>query len=1191
MAKAVARTEFMNNAFPAGPLKLKGDFYVVEDEAGEHMIFTADSRGRLCLIMKGESGHNELINLSDKFLLSASQVVKAVAVSQNRDGQIHLVFSAQRDAQHDDIFVLRPMKPERAEWKRNFTLEADFYSGERLSVQVRQILLVSVQRCDLICSLNVFKGTSNDSIEAETDAKCYPQFHIVLHESDRTTEDIWAFTVSVPNRRWKRERVFQMPVNSDRIIDKCVANLRRYRGLMVLSRESLDDGSEVSLRFVGFDPTKERPVLQSIIQKVPDGACRIAAFDNHEGYTDIIVAGRQLSWRSAAQLYRGSKDAYTAIHSDTAYLDCKQLVIAQTESTLSAWSLKSTGLLSYQEYTVPEDSSAPATMTPIVPMLDQQNDRFSVLQHSVLGKKVFVIDHEEKMKILEQDHQSLLWEDPSDVMIPDSDEVIEFKTHTIEVRITDDATGDVLANHELQLSCPSTMELITNGTSVRTGPQGVKVATDAAGSLTVIMKSEDLAVPPLIISDVSGAAKALVSGPLTVDPASKLWNQVAGFKTTKDLKSMKMPDGGDFVKSGVSEEDLQKSVDALKQLSQLRKEVAASPTANLSTSSASSFADRLWGLWYYIKDKARKGLEWGLKQLEGAWHFVVEIAGKAWNFILDTAKQVAAAAQKILEAIGDGLDKLKKYFEFLFSWDDILATKNILVNLTTQGLLWGVEAMGELEEQAMDFFDGLRKKARALKSQQLPPNMAQVKAGNDPDERQKAKVESKSNDEEEKALKSPASSYGAYHLNHSGGLKDGASGESNPVQRLLDRIASISDRIEELVGRCKINIGELMKSKDITIEDVFQKVGIDLLEDAIALVQSLVVAALGSFGDLILLLADGINKPIQIPVLGPLYKRLTKGADFTVLDAVCLVFAIPATFMFKFATGKRPQEIEGVGNLVELNIMKPELDARMGRVRTENATQQPLGGLTSSAFMLNMMSGVPATSAGGSKGGMSEKQKEALKYNRNRFVASSSAASVLLKLGIPTASSIIYSTYNWPRQFLPDVYNPGTAVLGAGVKLVLWLGSFCSVAKYSFDDIKSARWDISKVEKDPEFSKRRLIWALGIFPVIGAMGGKMLGCVVSLITSVVQAGILLFLQIESWTEGAGYSVYLAVEEWAKIVGKLSSAISGLTLGGAGYGAGIALFFTQTGCIMQVVRVGLEVSGKRDTLLTGMDNID
>lgn len=60
----------MQNAFPAGPLSLRGKFYVVEDIKGEHMIFSIDKRGSLCLVVKGANGHNELINLNDSFALS-----------------------------------------------------------------------------------------------------------------------------------------------------------------------------------------------------------------------------------------------------------------------------------------------------------------------------------------------------------------------------------------------------------------------------------------------------------------------------------------------------------------------------------------------------------------------------------------------------------------------------------------------------------------------------------------------------------------------------------------------------------------------------------------------------------------------------------------------------------------------------------------------------------------------------------------------------------------------------------------------------------------------------------------------------------------------------------------------------------------------------------------------------------------
>lgn len=195
----------------------------------------------------------------------------------------------------------------------------------------------------------------------------------------------------------------------------------------------------------------------------------------------------------------------------------------------------------------------------------------------------------------------------------------------------------------------------------------------------------------------------------------------------------------------------------------------------------------------------------------------------------------------------------------------------------------------------------------------------------------------------------------------------------------------------------------------------------------------------------------------------------------------------------------------------------------------------------------------------------------------------------LLKLGIPTGASLFYTLYTWPRQLIPEEpYNPAKALLSAGGKLIVWLGSFIPIANYSKDDIINGTFDISARWADPWFAHRFRIWLVGGFPVIGALGGKYLGYIFKLLSSIVQAGMLAWLQIESWASGAGYSVYLAVEEWAKASGKLSSAVSGLTLGGEGIAAGIALFFTTTGAMMNIVRVGLEYAGKREVLFTGMD---
>lgn len=143
MAKVTSRCELMDNAFAAGPAKLEGKFFVVEDELGEHMVFSADKRGKLCLVLKGESGHNELVNLSEKFEIPDDQPVTALAVSQNRDGKIYLVFAVRQSDQSSKLYVVGPIAAGRDEWLQPTSLTSRLYRGEQWQIQIRDFLLVS----------------------------------------------------------------------------------------------------------------------------------------------------------------------------------------------------------------------------------------------------------------------------------------------------------------------------------------------------------------------------------------------------------------------------------------------------------------------------------------------------------------------------------------------------------------------------------------------------------------------------------------------------------------------------------------------------------------------------------------------------------------------------------------------------------------------------------------------------------------------------------------------------------------------------------------------------------------------------------------------------------------------------------------------------------------------------------------
>lgn len=115
MAQITAQYELMNDAFPAGPLKLESNFGVVQDANGEHMIFASDKSGIFYLVMKGRDGHNELINLSDRYRLTATQKVRAFAGSQNADLSIFLVFAIQESQKADRLVIVRPMQSNRAD--------------------------------------------------------------------------------------------------------------------------------------------------------------------------------------------------------------------------------------------------------------------------------------------------------------------------------------------------------------------------------------------------------------------------------------------------------------------------------------------------------------------------------------------------------------------------------------------------------------------------------------------------------------------------------------------------------------------------------------------------------------------------------------------------------------------------------------------------------------------------------------------------------------------------------------------------------------------------------------------------------------------------------------------------------------------------------------------------------------------
>lgn len=1214
MATITSRCAIMQNAFPATTLYLQGKFFVVEDSNSEPMIFSIDSRANLCLVVKGVDGHNELINLSNSFCLDEKAKVTALAVTKSRQNLVHLTFAASRADGHHALYVVRPMPSERAAWVDVEALRRGVYSGQLGDVTVSDILM----------------GNGNDRSDA-----AYPQLYLTLKLAGKSTGDIWSVTVNNETGSWAREPLFQMPCNPGQIISKCIGNIGNrnpdhkasYRGLFVLYREA-STSANLQLRFVGLDFTLETPSLQSFEQPVPDGARVISSFDNLEGWTDLVVYSDRLLWRTAVECFTKSKRPYRAtIPYDEAPgvllpangAVAKQMTIAQAGDKLSIWTLDTKSLLSWQEFEIykKESRSPPKALCPPLPLLEQHhdNDRFAAVYNSRLGQKVFIADQAGKrMKMLHQSVETRMWQAPVDVMLPDSDEVREYLSHTITIN-AEDASKQPMIHQDLLLTSSIGTEMIVNGVSVLGSPSGVKVKTDEQGSLTVVIPANGLSAPVLTVKDVPGSATSAFGGrETTVDPMQKLWDELSKVKSVEDLRALKLPDGTSLLRDGLSEEDQKKAVKSIQDLLLARQNIASG-----TNKTDMSGSNRQWGAWNWIKETAEDAFEWIVEKVGQAWRFVVKIAGQTWEFLIENFPQVAAALQQILEIVGKGWEAVKGFFEELFPWKDIVSVKNALVNMTTAGIIMGSDVFASLESKADEKFRELRQKVQELKGKPLPKELADIKFSNAPPTPDGMNDRGLSS-----FIKSPQMQYGAYHLSHSGGIEEKSSvlpprfeGETS-FDRLSKRLSGIFDSLTELATRFGTNIADLLSNRTFDLETLIEKVGLDLAYDALGVIQKAVTAILGSLSDMLLELANAINADIKIPVIGPLYKSLTGSARFSALDAVCLLLAIPATLAYKKYIGPLPKEDTDYQQLVKLDALKGTLDLHMGQITTtaSTASSQIDGNSASAAPPVSMKAAGfgsspvnvqnasvfsdfralgPFSGSGSSKESKSPVDQKVQQFASAWWSQAGRIGAKIVQALIPLGMLVYTCGYKLPKAMLAganagqvqaaDHYAKPKSLFKIVLKLVAWVGHGMSICWAKVKEIKD--WDKDfmrvaiKAADDDVFGWKCILWGIGYLPIMGNILHEYAGYCADAAVGVTQTIGLVAMHIDIFAiSKASYPWYRCPEEYINALAKVAVAAAVLTMGQEPYTLGFAFGLTCAGKSWTYIRVVEEIKSMK-----------
>lgn len=501
-------------------------------------------------------------------------------------------------------------------------------------------------------------------------------------------------------------------------------------------------------------------------------------------------------------------------------------------------------------------------------------------------------------------------------------------SYTTRIQVTD-ATKKPLAKVTVQLSAQHRVGVYVNGlyTVLDTDPIGIP--TDSLGSLTVIEWIESVRGTPLTAT-IAGAP------PATINPMAKPFAKAASLTGTDSLRGAQItaPDGTTrpLVSSDVSDDDLKVAAAAFGNLQSAYQSLPPAGSVATHTASLRAFAagrvtsfavspDRplrvasLTSFDNVIEVAAGDLLSW----LEGAadyvvhlvedtasglWHFIAEIAGKAYSFVLDAVAKVVGALEAIYRAIKTAIEDLIAFLEFLFEWKSFVRTKDVCKRVLMISLGRVLDQVGTIQGD----FDAMMQSVRTGVD-----NWAGLASNNWQDgvpDSSDGLGALRSGGDIVDILTAPAMFFYHHVMDNLGGASLTPAATTGNGSSVLDRASSAlgnpSDLALVAIGRIRSELIDGSVFDSASLGDILKKLAAIVVDAFLNGTQTLIDALLGA---LVVVARDGVaalDTPIRIPVLSDILEDFGVTIDFSLLDVFMMVAAIPATLAYKLATGDAP---------------------------------------------------------------------------------------------------------------------------------------------------------------------------------------------------------------------------------------------------------------------------------------------
>lgn len=496
-----------------------------------------------------------------------------------------------------------------------------------------------------------------------------------------------------------------------------------------------------------------------------------------------------------------------------------------------------------------------------------------------------------------------------------------FSSYTTRVQVSG-PDGQPAPGATVTLSSTNVTSVHVNSLYYVIGPSPIHVKADAVGVVTIVEPLETVAGARLTVG-IDGAQA-------TINPMDKAVQKLVALTTQQQLSTATItnPDGTTklLVPPGTNPDVLQTVADGNAQLAQAYSAVlpAHSPLANhrltlatapaalasatrppsigsaSSLGSADSVLVDAGDLFSWLAAQFEKAVDYVVKLVEdaatGVWNFVVTLPGQVYHCVLDCVEKVAGAAQWLFSAIRTAAEDLLKYLEFLFEWGDMRRTKEVVKNIVKRFLEHEVDQIevvkGQFDqmiadaEKAIDSWagvgdwSGLGTDGRATAKSRSTPSIGQTAPGSLLAHHYQANVG------------------GTTYVVPGGPVEP----SSDPIQVLLDAISKEADTIGDAIVRLQTLAAE---ADSMALEDLLKALVAIIADVVLESAKNVIDALFDILYDIAKAAVALLDTPIHIPVISDIMKGIGV-PEFSVLDAICWVVAVPVTIGYKAVHGAAP---------------------------------------------------------------------------------------------------------------------------------------------------------------------------------------------------------------------------------------------------------------------------------------------